>query len=106
MNSQYSRIFKVHHNHENTEDELNTIIDAGGKVIDVFVTHTVYGQLRASLEIYSRRDVKKFIERMNNGEAVPLMNITSGEHFHTVQAYSEEILDDVTLALKDKGYMI
>lgn len=100
------RIFKVSHSDEQTEKELNAIIDAGGKVIDVFVSHSVYGELHAPLAIYSRRDVAKFIERMQSGEAQSLKNITGNEHFHTVEAYSEEILDEVEYALSQHGFLL
>lgn len=99
------RVFKVCHSTDQIEDELQTIIDAGGKVLDVFVNHTVYGKLQANLSIYSRMDIKKFLKNMESGCATPLSNITSGNHYHTVQAYSEEILDEVENALKEKNYL-
>lgn len=108
LNSRASarRIFHVRHRDEEIEEELNTIVDAGGKVIDVFVAHSVYGDLHAPLSIYSRNDIKKFINKLKSGEAAPLKNITNGNHFHTVDAYSEEILDDVGIALQEKGFLV
>ena len=50
-------IVKVNHTDEQTEDELNTIVDLGGTVIDVFVHHKVYGKISADLDIRSRRNV-------------------------------------------------
>lgn len=99
------RVFKVCHSTDQIEDELQTIIDAGGKVLDVFINHAVYGKLQADLSIYSRMDIKRFLQSMENGSASPLSNITSGNHYHTVQAYSEEILDDVECALREKNYL-
>ena len=37
-----TKIFKVSHTDEQIEEELNTIIDLGGEVIDVFVYHHLY----------------------------------------------------------------
>ena len=34
-----SRVFKVYHKDDEIIDELNTIVDLGAKVIDVFVKH-------------------------------------------------------------------
>ncbi len=39
-----SRFFKVCHTNEQTEDELVTIVDLGGTVVDVMVNHRVYGK--------------------------------------------------------------
>ena len=39
VKEQYVRIFRVHHDTEHTLDELQLIVDYGGKVLDVFVEH-------------------------------------------------------------------
>ncbi len=58
------------------------------------------------LKIYSRNDIVKFKEKMQSGNAVPLCDITSGVHYHTILAYSDEILDDVAAALKSNGFLL
>ena len=97
------RVFKLHHTTEQTEDELNTIVDMGGTVVDVFVWHKVYGKMIAPLNIFSRLQVKQFIEGVRSGKSSELMNITGGYHYHTVRADSEEILDLIGNALENKG---
>lgn len=104
--SVYSRIFQVCHGDEQIEDELNTIVDAGGKVKDVFVEHKTYGVLKADLIANSRRDVKLFLQKMQSGEASPLKNLTCGVHYHTVEADSEDTLDEIADELKEKGYLL
>lgn len=99
------RIFKVHHTTEQTEDELNTIVDLGGTVVDVFVWHKVYGKMTAQLNIFSRLHVKQFIEGVRSGKSTELMTITGGYHYHTVRAESEEILDQIGAALAAKNYI-
>lgn len=54
------RIIQVYHTDERIEEELHAIVDCGGTVEDVFVQHEVYGELRAVLNISSRRQVKQF----------------------------------------------
>ena len=97
------RVFKLYHTTEQTEDELNTIVDMGGTVVDVFVWHKVYGKMIAPLNIFSRLQVKQFIEGVRSGKSSELMNITGGYHYHTVRAESEEILDLIGNALENKG---
>lgn len=100
------RVFKLKHTEEQTEDELNTIVDLGGTVADVFVWHKAYGKVEAKLNIFSRLHVKQFIEAVRTGKSTELMNITGGYHYHTVRAESEESLDKIGKALYDKGYIV
>ena len=46
------RVFKVRHTDEQLEEELNAIVDLGGKVCDVIVNHRVYGRLEAGTQHY------------------------------------------------------
>ncbi|WP_196593306.1 transcription repressor NadR [Pectinatus sottacetonis] len=101
----FTRLFKVHHTNEQTEDELKTIVDLGGTVVDVTINHRVYGKMTARLNIRSRRDIKDFLNDIKNGKSTPLMNITSGYHFHKVCADSEAVLNDIEVALKGKKYL-
>lgn len=100
------RIFKVRHSNEETADELQTIIDLGGNVIDVFVEHKIYGTIRAPLNIQCKRDIENFMADLRSGVSTPLMSITQGYHFHTIEARSEAILDDIEDSLKKKGFLI
>lgn len=99
------RVFKLQHTSEQTEDELNTIVNLGGTVVDVFVWHKVYGKMAAPLNIFSSLHVKQFIEGVRSGKSTELMNITGGYHYHTVRADSEEILDEIEKALESKKYI-
>lgn len=99
------RVFKLKHTTEQTEDELNSIVDLGGTVVDVFVWHKVYGRISASLNIFSRLQVKQFLEGVRTGKSTELMNITGGYHYHTVRADSEEVLNKIENYLKEKNYL-
>lgn len=100
------RVFKVYHTGEETEDELNTIVDFGGTVSDVFVWHKVYGRVSAKLNISSRYHVAQFLEGVRTGKSTELMNITGGYHYHTVRADSAEVLDKIERALCDGNYIV
>lgn len=99
------RLFKVQHTVEETADELKTIVDLGGTVVDVMVNHRVYGKISATLDIKSRRDIACFIDDMESGRSSLLMTVTSGYHFHHIAAETEEVLDDIAQALTQKGYV-
>lgn len=100
-----TRVFKVKHTDDEVEDELNLIVDAGGKVRDVFVYHKVYGVVSAKLNIKSRLDVRKYMSEIKSGKSTLLMNVTSGYHYHTVEADSKENLDVIQEMLWEKGYL-
>lgn len=101
----YKKVFHVCHGDEQIEDELQTIVDMGGKVKDVFVKHETYGILKADLCVNSRREVRQFMEKMDQGQASPLKNLTCGIHYHTVEADSEETLDEIEKELREKHYL-
>ena len=102
---QYSRVLKVVHEDDEVEEELSTIVDAGGQVKDVFVYHKVYGVIRANMDIKSRRDVRNYLEEIRTGKSSLLKNVTSGYHYHTISAESEEVLDAIQEELKQKGFL-
>ncbi|MBQ2764621.1 MAG: transcription repressor NadR [Firmicutes bacterium] len=100
-----TRIFKVFHSNEEIGDELTTIVDLGGIVVNVMVNHKVYGKIYADMNIKNRRDISRFTDRIKAGKSTPLLNITSGYHYHEVSAESEEILDEIEEALRQKNYL-
>ena len=75
------RVFCVCHSTKDTQDELQTIVDYGGHVLDVAVDHPLYGQIRADLIINNRLDVAEFVDRMNRYNAQPLKVLTGDYHF-------------------------
>ena len=104
--SQVERVFKVRHTDERMEEELNAIVDLGGCVKDVAVSHRIYGRMEAELNISSRRKIALFLEDIKNGNSSPLNNITSGYHYHTVSADSEETLDAIEEMLRQRGFLV
>lgn len=99
-----TRVVRVSHTDEQIEDELNTIVDLGGRVVDVFITHRVYGFMKAELNLRNRRNVRDFVEGLKSGKSSPLKNLTQSEHCHTIEADSEETLDLIEEELRNKGY--
>lgn len=101
-----NRCFLVKHTTEEIEDELCTIVDHGGKVLDVIVSHEIYGQIVTDLIIVTRQDVYDFVEKVKRKKTVPLKELTDSIHLHTVEAESEEILDNIEKALERKKYLL
>lgn len=99
------RVIIVQHTSEELEDELNTIIDNGGRVRNVIISHPIYGELVGDLMLKNRRDIKQFVDKVNSTSAAPLMKLTQGMHMHTIEAGCEEELDIIEEELKIKGYL-
>lgn len=101
-----SRIFKVYHTEEQMVDECYSIVDMGGKIVNIMVNHRVYGKMEAELSINSRRKADAYIESIHNGKSSPLEKITSNYHYHEIAAENEDVLDEIEKMLKEKGYLV
>jgi transcriptional regulator of NAD metabolism len=99
------RVFQVRHTTEQIKDELCTIVDNGGKILDVIVNHKFYGDIATALTIRNRQDVYDFVNNMKEKSIVPLKDLTDGIHQHTVVADNEATLDRIEKALEKKGYL-
>ena len=99
------RIFCVAHNDDGILDELYTIVDLGGRVVDVQIKHKVYGDFTAQLNIRSRKDALRLVEKIASGESSPLKNLTQNIHRHLVEADTEEDLDSIESELCKKGFI-
>lgn len=100
-----SRVFKVLHSDDQTEEELTLVVDLGGKVRDVFIYHKVYGIVRADMKIRSRKDIQIFLEHIQSGKSSLLKNVTSGYHYHTIAAEDAQTLDAIQDELDKRGML-
>ena len=73
------------HGLEDTENELNIMVDNGCTVLDVTVEHPVYGQLTGSLMLGNRYEVAQFTAKLRSGETKPLSELTGGVHLHRLR---------------------
>lgn len=101
----FIRTIAVTHEKDQLEEEIYTIVDLGGALIDVIVEHPLYGQLCAKLHIYSRYDADQFLRKVKEYNATPLSDLTHGLHLHTLQCKNEEVYDRVLNSLREKGFL-
>lgn len=87
-------------------DELMTVINYGGRIIDVKVEHPIYGELSGNLMISTAEDVDNFIENYEQNDASLLSELTDGVHLHTIEAVNEQVLSKIKAELKEKGYLL
>jgi len=104
-NIQPKRVFFVRHQDSQVLEEFMTVIDLGGRILDVAVEHEIYGQIRADLLIETAQDAVSFMERLKACRDNPLKVLTDDCHFHTVAAPSEKLLDLIEAELRQKGFL-
>ena len=100
------RVFRVNHDTEHMLDELQTIVDYGGRILNVSIEHALYGQISVDLIINNRLDALEFVNQMAMSRDQPLKALTGGCHYHTVAADSEKNLDMIEMELQRKGYLV
>ncbi|MEH7176359.1 transcription repressor NadR [Neobacillus vireti] len=102
----FERTIACKHSPDDTENELNLMVDHGVLVKDVKIEHGVYGDLTASIMVSNRQEVKQFLENMYQTNASLLSELTGGIHLHTIAGSSVQILDKAEAALKEAGFLI
>ncbi len=100
------RFYKVKHSADGMQQELYAIVDCGGRILDVEVDHPIYGQIMADLIIHNRQDVDNFVREVKVFGTKPLSSLTEDIHYHTVEADSEEILDNIEVTLQRLGFLV
>ena len=93
------------HGVEDTERELNIMVDNGCTVISVTVEHPIYGQLTGQLQLSSRYDVSQFMKKLKNGEVTPLCQLTGGVHLHTLSCPDDSCFERTRAALAEAGLL-
>ncbi len=99
------REFKVRHLPDQAGEELNLIVDRGGRVKNISISHRVYGRITAELDISCRQDVQEFLQALKGASSTVLSAATDGYHYHLVEAAAPERLDRIGEALGEKGFL-
>ena len=94
------------HDVNKLKDELYSIIDNGGAIIDVIVEHPIYGDLTGPLHIFSRYDADEFIKSVLLDNIQPLSALTDGIHLHTISCINEEAYQRIISDLKSKNILL
>jgi len=96
----------VRHTTEQVLDEFYTIVDLGGKILDVVVEHDLYGQIAVDLIIANRPDAEEFYAKMLDSHVKPLKELTQDVHYHTIVAKDSAAMERIKQALQEKGYLL
>ena len=96
---------KNHNSDDELYDELQTIIDLGGKVKDVIVEHPTYGVLKADLNVATNRDLRNFMQKAATNEFKQLSVLSPDYHIHTIEVDNDEIFEEIQKELNLKNIL-
>ncbi len=101
-------VFKIAclHGKELTESEIYTIVDNGGRMVDVMIEHPIYGQLIGQLDIGSRFEADDFLGKVEEQKASLLTELTDGIHLHTIACRDEESARRIKSDLQKLGILL
>ena len=100
------RRIAVKHDKHQVLAELYTIVDNGGKILDVIVEHSIYGRISVELNVSSRYDVDEFVKKIDTTKANPLSLLTEGVHIHTITIPDENAFARIKEQLTGLGILI
>src|SRR5699024_1696771 len=101
----HQKVIICKHTPEQERKELEIIVDHGVTVVNIIVENTLYGELTCSLMVKSRFDVEQFLTAISIEEASLLSELTDGIHLHTIEADSEEKLNQACEQLEEAGIL-
>ena len=99
------RGYQLHSTADQMREELYTVVDQGGIVVDVAVENPLYGELRGNLNLASRYDVDHFIQQAADTPECLLSRMTGGVHLHTLSCPTPEAFRRIEAALDAKGLL-
>ena len=95
-------------NHKTSEElfeELDIIIDFGATVKDVIVEHPIYGEVKAVMDINSKRKLDKYMKEVSDDEFRQLSLLSSRHHLHTIEVPDRETFMQIKNELREKGIL-
>lgn len=99
-------IIYVNHTSDQILEEMQAIVDLGGKMLNVSVEHDLYGQISIDLVINDMDDARDFVYKNEHSTCNPLCSLTGDYHYHLISAPSEKAMQLIKDELKNKGYLV
>jgi transcriptional regulator of NAD metabolism len=94
------------HDREGCQKELETLVAHGVAVLDVVVDHQLYGEVRADMNVWTHRDVQRYMEVLHTSPVEPLSALTGGVHAHHVRAPDDVALGSARSDLALLGFLL
>lgn len=98
-------VISVRHSAEQALEEMRSIVDYGGSILDVFIEHDLYGQIRVDMVINDAEDADEFFHKLKKSRSGPIKEFIEGCHYHTIAAPTKETLGLIRKELLEKGIL-
>ena len=95
----------VHRTEDEMRRELYTIVDQGGVAVDVAVENSLYGEIRANLNLASRYDVDTFLVQARSAPESLLSRRPGGVHRHTLRCPDRASFERIRAELDRQGLL-
>ena len=95
----------VHRTEDEMRRELYTIVDQGGVAVDVAVENSLYGEIRANLNLASRYDVDTFLVQARSAPESLLSRMTGGVHLHPWRCPDRASFERIRAELDRQGLL-
>ena len=91
-------------NHDKTalQNELYTVVDFGGTMVDVAVDHPVFGNITQELNIANRFDADNFLKQVALTGGKLLSALTDGAHLHTIRCQNPDAYRRILAQLREQ----
>lgn len=97
--------FSRHQSLQEMKEELEIIVDYGGKLLNIQVEHEIYGLITSNLCLQNRLDIELFLEKLQETNSKPLSFLTNGLHSHTVEVDDLNQKKFILKKLQEKGFL-
>lgn len=102
-----SRVIAAKHlGWKDMREEMVTVVNLGGCMVDVSIEHKIYGEFHSMMLIRDIDGVDAFLFNMRQSGMEPMSALTGGVHLHTITAPDEATLDAIETALRLKGLLV
>ncbi|WP_408956299.1 transcription repressor NadR [Natroniella sp. ANB-PHB2] len=105
-NQMVEKTIACKHKESEIRSELEIIIKYGGRIKDVIVEHSIYGELKGMLMIQSKAELEEFLKKSKEESSKPLSFLTEGVHLHTIEALNQEVLNLIEDKLEKTGFLL
>lgn len=86
----FKELLQCHHGMERMLEELYTIVDLGGVVVNVSVEHECYGYLKLDVNVGSREEADQFVAHMRDVRATFMTGLRDGLHQYCIEGKSKK----------------
>ena len=98
-------VIACRHDKSQLDAELYTVIDNGGRFINVSIEHPLYGSITQDMDIRSRYDADQMLSKIAVTGAQLLCSLTEGVHLHTIRCPDAEAYRRILVTLKERGIL-